>query len=117
LGRTRSRNSPLSNWQVDSWQLSAAIGLKGCDISPKGDLVAYWSDTKIRLYNELSLPPQMNFGEPPIVSPAAEYTLGLTDCIWKSVALTDRFLIASTTGAVFQVSLSFTSRYNACTKE
>ncbi|EED20717.1 conserved hypothetical protein [Talaromyces stipitatus ATCC 10500] len=102
IDRTRSRGTPLSHWQVDSWQLSSTEGLKGCEISPRGDLVAYWSDNQIRLYNELSLPPQVTFGEPPVVSPAAEYTLGLTDCIWKSVAVTDRFLIASTTGAVFQ---------------
>lgn len=97
----------MSSWKVDSWKLSAAEGLKGCEISPEGDLVAYWSDTKISIYNELSLPSQTNLEEPQVAHPAAEYTLELTDCIWKSVAVTNKFLIASTTGTLFQVGTAF----------
>lgn len=97
------RSAPLSDWQVGSWQLSSVEGLKGCDISPQGTTVAYWSDTKIRLYNELSVPSQTSPNEPPLMKPAAEYELRLNDCIWKSVALTEKYLIASTTGAYFQV--------------
>jgi hypothetical protein len=82
-------------------------GLKGCEISPKGILVAYWSDHKIKLYNELSLPFQMTLEEPRPIDPYAEYTLELDNCIWKSVALSEKYLIASTTGANFQVREDF----------
>jgi hypothetical protein len=84
---------------VEEWYLSASEGYKGCEISPDGALVAYWTDVKISLFTSQSLPS----GERNVVTAAAEYVLEITDCIWKSVSLTQRYLIASTTGANFQV--------------
>lgn len=84
---------------MEEWYLSASEGYKGCEISPDGALVAYWTDIKISLFTSQSLPS----GERNVVTAAAEYVLEITDCIWKSVSLAQRYLIASTTGANFQV--------------
>lgn len=104
------KKTPHSDEQIASWQLSGVEGLKGCEISPQGTLVAYWSDVTIKLYNELSLPSKMGSGAPQIIQPAAEYGLKLADFIWKSVVLSEKYLIASTSAASFQCYIYETRR-------
>ncbi|KAK3335227.1 kinase-like domain-containing protein [Cercophora scortea] len=97
--RLRKRSpSPSCRGNVKGWYLSTSEAYKGCAISPDGSLVAYWTDVKISLYTSQSL----SAGEGDVVSPAAEHLLQAPNCIWKSIGLTHRYLVASTTGANFQ---------------
>ncbi|KAJ5994331.1 hypothetical protein N7451_010055 [Penicillium sp. IBT 35674x] len=73
---------------------------KGCGISPDGYIVAFWTDFKISIYTSNSLP-IVGANEPiPVVRSAGEYTI--SDCIWKSVSVTDKYLVASTSGGNFE---------------
>jgi serine/threonine protein kinase len=86
---------------VDTWHLSSTEDFKGCEISPDGTLVAYWTDTKIALYTSQSL----SSGNAFEATPASDYSLGESEnSIWKSISLTEKHLIASTTGSTFNVS-------------
>ncbi|KAK3693402.1 hypothetical protein B0T22DRAFT_420686 [Podospora appendiculata] len=97
--RLRKRSpSPSCRGNVKGWYLSTSEAYKGCAISPDGSLVAYWTDVKISLYTSQSL----SAGEGDVVSPAAEHLLEAPNCIWKSIGLTHKYLVASTTGANFQ---------------
>ncbi|KAJ5923408.1 hypothetical protein N7454_008653 [Penicillium verhagenii] len=74
---------------------------KGCEISPDGHIVAFWTDFKITIYTSNTLP-LADVAEPtPVAKSAAVFTI--SDCIWKSVSITDRYLVASTSGANFEV--------------
>ncbi|KAK5993766.1 hypothetical protein PT974_07203 [Cladobotryum mycophilum] len=83
---------------ADEWPLTSEESFKGCVISPDATLVAYWTDIKISLYTSQSLMPRDGQREGHELMPAAEYPLKETDCFWKSVTLTNEYLIASTTG-------------------
>ncbi|KAK5653979.1 hypothetical protein OQA88_7655 [Cercophora sp. LCS_1] len=86
-----------SNGQIDSWSLSPSEDFKGCDISPDASLVAYWTDVKILLYTSQSLSPR----QANAVAPVASRKIEETGCIWKTVVVTQKYLIASTTGPSF----------------
>jgi hypothetical protein len=93
-----SSQSPKA--KVDSWHISPDENFKGCEISPDGSLVAYWTDNKIELYTRQSLP----LREGDNVTPTSSYSLAKSEnCIWKSISLTQRYLVASTTGSSFNV--------------
>ncbi|KAK1752733.1 kinase-like domain-containing protein [Echria macrotheca] len=96
---TRPR-SP-STGRVESWSLSSKEDFNGCEISPDGSLIAYWTDVKISLYTSQSFSPR----EGNSVSPATWRTLQEQDCIWKTVVITRKYLIAATTGAGFNCFL------------
>ncbi|KAH8697600.1 hypothetical protein BGW36DRAFT_169975 [Talaromyces proteolyticus] len=98
--RIRPRSARSADRQVDVWNLSPLEPFKGCQISPNGTYVAYWTDIKISLYTSHSVSLQNQN----LVKPAAEYSLEseYMNCIWKEIALTQRYLVASTTGANFQ---------------
>jgi serine/threonine protein kinase len=87
-----------SETKVEAWPIASNENFKGCDISPDGTLVAYWTDKKISLYTSESLSRRT-------VEPVSHYELGEADSksIWKSVSLTQRWLIASTTSSNFNV--------------
>jgi hypothetical protein len=94
------RVQPDDDEQVEEWRLRDDEPFTGCVMSPDAALVAYWTDTKIFLYTSQSL----SSGGDHSVSPAAEpYLLPTANCIWKSICLTQKYLIASTTGANFHV--------------
>ncbi len=96
-----NRSELVTERPYESWYLSGSNAFKGCEISPDGSLVAYWTDVKVSLYTSQSLP-----SEGSMADPAAEYSLEISDCIWKSIALTKTYLIAATTGVNFQVRIS-----------
>ena len=85
---------------MEGWALSPSQDFKGCDISPDASLVVYWTDTKLVLYSSQSLSAR----EAQVVSPVASRELEERDCIWRTAVVTSRYLIASTTGASFNVS-------------
>jgi hypothetical protein len=98
LHRWHSSDGP----QVERWNLFPSEAFKGCAISPDGNLVAYWTDDKISLYTSESLRLQNLH----TASPASNYLLETkynTTRMWKAIALTQRYLVASTTGGDFQV--------------
>lgn len=87
---------------VDKWRLprGALEAFKGCKISPDGTVIVYWSDTRITLFTTFSA----SNGEGGTMKAAGEFSLEDTNYFWKAVCLTSRYLIASTTGSVFNVS-------------
>jgi len=89
--------------EVERWNVSSAENYKGCDISPDGTLVAYWTDKTISLYTAESLRQRT-------IQPVPAYTLGQSDGtepdsrrIWTSVSLTQRYLVASVNSNAFKV--------------
>ncbi|KAJ6095506.1 hypothetical protein N7486_006252 [Penicillium sp. IBT 16267x] len=73
---------------------------KGCEISPDGYIVAFWTDFKISIYTSNSLPIAAANEPVPVVKSAGEFLI--SDCIWKSVNVTDKYLVASTSGGNFE---------------
>jgi len=94
-----SSKSP-SQSQVEGWLLSPPQEFKGCDISPDASFVAYWTDTRISLYTSQSLSTR----EAQVLFPVAWRDLEGRNCIWKTVVVTSKYLVASTTGGSFNVS-------------
>lgn len=93
---------PASDGRVDRWFLRADEAFKGCEISPDGSVVAFWTDTKISLFTSQSLGPADSGG---LIHPAAEYGPE-PGRLWKSISLTRKHLIASVSGGDIQVSIS-----------
>ncbi|CAP98908.1 Pc22g16200 [Penicillium rubens Wisconsin 54-1255] len=89
---------PATDRSVERWYLREPEPFKGCEISPDGTVIAFWTDTKISLYTSQSLEQE----EVDIVRPAAEYPIPIRECRWKSISLTRKHLIASTSGGTFQ---------------
>ncbi|RCI08828.1 hypothetical protein L249_4821 [Ophiocordyceps polyrhachis-furcata BCC 54312] len=75
-------------------QVAPSDDFKGSVISPDAALVVYWTDTKIVLYMSKSLE-QMSG---PLM-PSDEFILPKLGCLWKSVCLSKKRLIACTTGS------------------
>ncbi|KAK0719271.1 hypothetical protein B0H67DRAFT_149719 [Lasiosphaeris hirsuta] len=98
--RRRSRTETCADGRVEEWFLSTSGDYKGCDISPDASLVVYWTDIKLSVYTNQSLPPREG---PRRVTPAAEHTLEETNCIWKTAKVTRKYLIASTSGGSFNL--------------
>lgn len=88
---------------VEEWFLASSDDFKGCEITPDASLVAYWTDIKISLFTNQSLSSR----EANAVAPAASREIEETGCIWGTIAVTRKYLVASTTGASFNVSHSF----------
>lgn len=87
---------------------------KGCEISPDGYIVAFWTDFKISIYTSNSLPIAEANEPVPVVKSAGEYTI--SDCIWKSVSVTDKYLVASTSGGNFEVRTRVLNNFRAAVK-
>lgn len=83
----------------------ASIAFKGCVISPDGSLVAYWTDSVIRLCTSHSVSDRSSQD-----NTSLQYVLEDNDCFLKTVGLTDKYLVASTTRRNFDVSLLGSSR-------
>ncbi|KAF9872799.1 ankyrin repeat protein [Colletotrichum karsti] len=84
---------------IQQWRLPRDVfdDLKGCKIAPKGTLLVYWSDTRLFLFTSLSAARD----EESTISVADDYSPVGSTFFWKSVALTERYLIATTTGGTF----------------
>ncbi|KAL3456860.1 kinase-like domain-containing protein [Aspergillus heterothallicus] len=96
-----SQNGNSRDKSIDSWYLSDTEALKGCHISPDCSLIAYWTDRKISLY---SIPPSQST-KGTVLEHKGEYTLEKQDCFWKTIRLTSKYLVASTTMSTFQCYL------------
>ncbi|KGO69019.1 hypothetical protein PITC_078440 [Penicillium italicum] len=94
----RERQDPATDSRVEHWDLGASEPFKGCEISPDGTVIAFWTDTKISLYTSQSLEQEGVNG----IYPAAEYPIPTLKCRWKSIGLTKRHLIASISGDTVQ---------------
>ncbi|KXH32372.1 serine/threonine protein kinase [Colletotrichum simmondsii] len=73
---------------------------KGCKVSPDGNLIAYWSDSKISLF----APSSSENADGELLKVLGDHSLeslGSTSRFWKAVCLTNRYLIATTTGNIF----------------
>ncbi|KAL2816012.1 hypothetical protein BDW59DRAFT_177472 [Aspergillus cavernicola] len=96
--RFRPRVELTDDERVESWYLASDEGFKGCEISPDGAFVVYWSDMKISLYTSESL----SRIEGDAIAAESEYALTQNDrFIWKSISVTPRYVIAATTGPDF----------------
>ncbi|CAI7617498.1 unnamed protein product [Penicillium discolor] len=94
----RERQDPATDKRIEYWDLSTSEPFKGCEISPDGTVIAFWTDVKISLYTSQSLEQEGVNG----IHPAAEYPIPTLGCRWKSISLTKRNLIASTSGGTVQ---------------
>ncbi|KAJ5650893.1 uncharacterized protein N7484_004616 [Penicillium longicatenatum] len=88
------------NSRLERMYLDDNEPFKGCEISPDGQIVAFWTDFKISIYTCNSLPVAEANEPVPVVKSADEFTI--SDCIWKSVSVTDKYLIASKSGGNFE---------------
>ncbi|OQD65678.1 hypothetical protein PENPOL_c005G00805 [Penicillium polonicum] len=94
----RERQDPATERRVGHWDLNTSAPFKGCEISPDGTVIAFWTDTKILLYTSQSLEQEGIDG----IGPVAQYPIPTLGCRWKSISLTRRNLIASTSGGTVQ---------------
>jgi hypothetical protein len=99
---------PESSVQIYSVTRSEPI--KGCSVSSDGSLVVYWTDTNLKLYTSVSISRRLTGRH--IETTSAEHDLENSGYFWKSVRVTDEYLVASTTKMNFDVSSSFSKRYN-----
>jgi serine/threonine protein kinase len=93
------KQAPPAGRRAEMWLLHAPEAFKGCEISADESVVAFWTDTKISLYTSQSLGP----ADSGLVRPAAECSIQIPECRWKSISLTRNYLVASTSGGTFQV--------------
>ncbi|KAJ5512547.1 hypothetical protein N7463_002099 [Penicillium fimorum] len=84
--------------RVEHWYLGPTQSFKGCEISPDGTVIAFWTDTTISLYTAQSLKQRGIEG----ARSAAEYSIKTPEYRWKSISLTRKHLIAATSGGTFQ---------------
>jgi hypothetical protein len=99
-----------SNVQEETLPLDSTVPLKGCELSPYGDYLAYWTDSKVYIFTNDQVDPDgrsvLVAEWPPGIEPSPmpptpeEAAAAIT---WQSLCLTTRYLVASTTNA--QVSL------------
>ncbi|KAJ5370257.1 uncharacterized protein N7496_006349 [Penicillium cataractarum] len=100
LGRFLKRRAiPEDGGHIRRWTLKTAHPFKNCEISSDGSLVVFWTDTELTLFTSLSV--SSGDGE---AHPQAEWSLENEDSnwFWKNVRLTNRFLLASTSGGTFR---------------
>ncbi|KAI2470989.1 kinase-like protein [Annulohypoxylon bovei var. microspora] len=83
-----SRRKKIDKTQIRIWRLADARAFIGSSISPNGIDIAYWTNEWIRLYNAPSFLPHNDIAEYRLRGPSA----------WRSVKLTEKYLLASTTG-------------------
>ncbi|KAI0899943.1 kinase-like protein [Annulohypoxylon nitens] len=93
LKRLVSHRQDLEDTRIRSWRLAEPSSFIGCSISQSGVVIACWTREHIKLYNAQSFLPYRG-KEVDIVAKHRLDVLGE----WKSVRLTERYLIASTTG-------------------
>ncbi|KAL2826296.1 kinase-like domain-containing protein [Aspergillus cavernicola] len=92
--KTPPRGDAVGHGDLEQWYLANIEAAKGCEIAPDCSLVAYWTDRKISLYSSGSLSPNL-------AKPVAQHELTGDGYLWKSIRLTQSYLIASTTSPSF----------------
>ncbi|KAF4903414.1 putative cyclin-dependent kinase 9 [Colletotrichum viniferum] len=102
IERIRSKSPearPKGDRSIQQWRLAqdADDTMKSCKISPNGTMLVYWGDYKLILFTSLSAPLESEKA----LSPAGGFSLAGSAFYWKAVALTERYLIATTTGGTF----------------
>ncbi|KAJ5107215.1 hypothetical protein N7456_003890 [Penicillium angulare] len=87
-------DEPRFPHEIDQLMIAGTESYKGCDISPDGSVIAFWTDNRILVYMSQSL----NDSE---ITPVASWELkgDIRTRILKSVSLTERYLVASTSGS------------------
>ncbi|OHF01259.1 serine/threonine protein kinase [Colletotrichum orchidophilum] len=103
MKRRRSKPKSSTTQTVQQWIIppDKFDVFKGCRVSPDGNFVAYWSDNKISLFTLSTIP---NEEEEVMMVAVGEYSLEsleTTSRFWKAVCLTNRYLVATTTGNIF----------------
>lgn len=102
---TGHRVPPENGRHIGRWTLRTDKSFKNCEISSDGSLVVYWSDTDLTLFTSVSL----SDGNVE-ARQQAQWSLGdeegQSNWIWKNIKLTNRHLLASTSGGTFQVRSS-----------
>ncbi|KAI1457953.1 kinase-like protein [Annulohypoxylon moriforme] len=93
LKRRASHQQDIDETQIRSWRLPDTRAFIGCSISQSGVVIAYWTREWINLYNAQSFFPFKGKE----INKVAQHKLGEAG-EWKSVKLTEKYLIASTTG-------------------
>ncbi|KAJ5155265.1 hypothetical protein N7492_008068 [Penicillium capsulatum] len=83
---------------IEKWLLGSKDSFKGCEISSDGTVAVFWTDKKISLFTSQSLSSDGN----DVAQPADEFIISETNCVLKSIVLTDKCLVASTSGGKFQ---------------
>ncbi|KAL3481350.1 hypothetical protein BJX99DRAFT_271288 [Aspergillus californicus] len=89
-----SREDVIPHEGVGPWYLPGIEASKGCAISPNCSMVAHWTDRKISVYP----------WEPPSSSDrmnVQSFELETDKWLWKSIRLSKKYLIASTTSPTF----------------
>ncbi|PFH57340.1 hypothetical protein XA68_15196 [Ophiocordyceps unilateralis] len=91
----QSKPTPLSGAEVRVWRAETTEktpdDYKGCLVSPDAAFVVYWTDVKIVLYAPQSL-------EGDRIQASSEYTLEEINCIWESVCISRKSVVAYTKG-------------------
>ncbi|KAF4451532.1 serine/threonine protein kinase [Fusarium austroafricanum] len=113
-----SRFSKQPSPQISAWRLDVdrTVHFSGCEISPDGNLLVYWSDKDVMLFTRPSgpatstSPSQSESGSStaPTESPGdqtlrctGQHQLMSSGHSWRSMKLTNRYLIAVTTDESF----------------
>ncbi|KAJ5899210.1 hypothetical protein N7495_003954 [Penicillium taxi] len=79
------------------WSIKTNEYFGGCEISPLGSIIALWNDKKISLYtSEYAHSTGNGINEAAVAEPL-EYLIDMSGCVWKSISLTDKYLVASVT--------------------
>jgi serine/threonine protein kinase len=101
LNRLLRRRAVRENGRlIGRWMLRTANPFKNCEISSDGSLVVFWTDRELTLFTSLSL----TNGDVE-ARPQDQWSLEREDSnwFWKNIRLTNRYLLASTSGGTFQV--------------
>jgi hypothetical protein len=101
LNRLLRRRAVRENGSlIGRWMLRTANPFKNCEISSDGSLVVFWTDRELTLFTSLSL----TNGDVE-ARPQDQWSLEREDSnwFWKNIRLTNRYLLASTSGGTFQV--------------
>ncbi|KAJ5759042.1 hypothetical protein N7520_006198 [Penicillium odoratum] len=101
-GIGRGKVSPHADNRLQRMFLDGKEPFKGCEISPDGYIVAFWSDSMISIYTSNTLPLAEASELVPVAKSAGEFIEPDLHFIWKSVSVTDKYLIASTSGGNFR---------------
>ncbi|KAK1638668.1 kinase-like domain-containing protein [Colletotrichum phormii] len=92
-----STEQSVQQWRIPRGRYDV---FKGCKVSPDGSIIAYWSDSDISLFASSSTPnAEGDFLEN--IGGRSLELLGSTSRFWKAVCLTNNYLIATTTGNIF----------------
>lgn len=118
----RKSKQPLAQTNIRRWRLETdkKLKYKDCVCSPDGSRIAYWTNETITLYDDRSglantipyrrvqsMGSRMSSTDSQresTLTVAGQFSIADWSRSWRSVRLTDRYLIAATTHELFNVS-------------